>query len=75
MIKELSINQDSFIEFVQSLADRNQGVRIAIFMDNLSVHKTKRVDELMNELEIYPIFSVPYSPQYNGIESYWFLLK
>ena len=44
-------------------------------MDNLNVHKTKRVDDLMMELEIYPIFSVPYSPQYNGIESYWFLLK
>ena len=44
-------------------------------MDNLNFHKTKRVDEVMNELEIYPIFSVPYSPQYNGIESYWFLLK
>ena len=44
-------------------------------MDNLSVHKTKRVNDLFEELEIYPIFSVPYSPQYNGIESYWFLLK
>ena len=29
----------------------------------------------MKDLDMIPIFSVPYSPQYNGIESYWFLLK
>ena len=75
LVKEFSIDQDSFIEFIQSLADQNQGVRLAIFMDNLNVHKTKRVDYLIKRLKIYPIFSVPYSPQYNGIESYWFLLK
>ena len=75
MIKEHSIDKDSFMEFILSLADHNQGVRLAIFMDNLNVHKTKRVNDLMTNLEIYPIFSVPYSPQYNGIESYWFLLK
>ena len=44
-------------------------------MDNLNVHKTKAVNDLLTRLKIYRIFSVPYSPQYNGIESYWFLLK
>ena len=44
-------------------------------MDNLSVHKTKRVLEVMTSLTMEAIFSVPYSPQYNGIESYWFLIK
>jgi hypothetical protein len=44
-------------------------------MDNLSVHKTLRVRAVMQELDMVPIFSVPYSPQYNGIESYFFLVK
>ena len=44
-------------------------------MDNLSVHKTRGVRAAYEELEITPIFNIPYSPQYNGIESYWFLLK
>ena len=45
-------------------------------MDNhLSVHKTLRVKSVMQELDLIPIFSVPYSPQYNGIESYFFLVK
>jgi len=29
----------------------------------------------MRELNMISIFSVPYSPQYNGIESYFFLIK
>ena len=44
-------------------------------MDNLSVHKTQRVSDVMDEFKMVPIFNVPYSPQYNGIESYFFLLK
>jgi hypothetical protein len=75
LVKPLSINQDSFIEYLHSLRERNGVARLAVFMDNLSVHKTLRVAEIMAELNLVPIFSVPYSPQYNGIESYWFLLK
>ena len=44
-------------------------------MYNLSVHKTQRMRSVMQELDIVPIFSVTYSPQYNGIESYFFLVK
>ena len=44
-------------------------------MDNLNVHKTLLVRSVMQELDMIPIFSVPYSPQYNGIESFFFLLK
>ena len=44
-------------------------------MDNLSVHKTLRIRAVMQELDMVPIFSVPYSPQYNGIEIYFFLVK
>ena len=44
-------------------------------MDNLSVHKTNLSRELFKELKIIPIFNLPYSPQFNGIESYFSLLK
>ena len=44
-------------------------------MDNLSVHKTAKVHQRMTELNMIAIYSVPYSPQYNGIESYFFLIK
>ena len=44
-------------------------------MDNLSVHKTNLSKELFQELQVTPIFNIPYSPQFNGIESYFSLLK
>ena len=44
-------------------------------MDNLSVHKTNFSKELLKQLHITPIFNIPYSPQFNGIESYFSLLK
>lgn len=44
-------------------------------MDNLQVHKTAAMMKLYEELDILPIFNVAYSPQFNGIESYFSLLK
>ena len=40
-----------------------------MFLDNLSVHKTRDAKLLFEELNITEIFNVPYCPQFNGIES------
>jgi hypothetical protein len=47
----------------------------AMFLDNLSVHKTNEVIEVYKRLGITTVFNVPYSPQFNGIESYFSLVK
>ena len=47
----------------------------AIFMDNLQVHKTKEVLETCKRLKARPIFNVPYSFEFNGIDTYFSLLK
>lgn len=44
-------------------------------MDNLSVHKTKEVQDTYKRLKITPIYNMPYSPDFNGIESYFSLVK
>ena len=44
-------------------------------MDNLMVHKAEQVEKVYKELDMIPIFNVPYSPQFNGIESYFSLVK
>ena len=63
MIQPLSINSDSFIDFLYQLRHEQQGDdKIALFMDNLSVHKTYKVQQAMRELNMTAIFSVPYSP-------------
>ena len=46
-----------------------------MFLDNLSVHKTKDAKLLFEELNITEIFNVPYCPQFNGIESYFSQVK
>jgi transposase len=44
-------------------------------MDNLQVHKTKEVLETCKRLRARSIFNVPYSPDFNGIETNFSLLK
>ncbi len=46
-----------------------------MFLDNLSVLKTKDAKHLFEKLNITEIFNVPYCPQFNGIESYFSQLK
>ena len=44
-------------------------------MDNLAVHRSNEVKERMEELSIPFIFSPPYSPDYNPIESVFSMFK
>ena len=46
-----------------------------MFLDNLQVHKTSEVAEVCRQLGVQRIFNVPYSPDFNGIESYFSLVK
>ena len=38
-----SVNADKFIEYLGMVREANGDMKIALFMDNLSVHRTKRV--------------------------------
>jgi len=46
-----------------------------MFKDNLQVHKTKGVVEIFTQKKDRQIFYDPYSPDFNGIESYFSLVK
>ena len=70
-----SITTKEFMEFVEMLSDKFHGQEFAIFMDNLQVHKSKEVLDTCKRLKARPIFNVPYSPDFNGIETYFSLLK
>ena len=48
---------------------------ICIYMDNLSVHRSLVVRERLDELSIAYIYSPPYSPDFNGIESVFSIFK
>ena len=70
-----SITTKEFIEFVEMLSVNFHVEDFAIFMDNLQVHKTKEVLETSKRLKARPIFNEPYGPDFNGIETYFSLLK
>lgn len=70
-----SIKTEQFIGFLEQLSRRFDGKDFCIFMDNLSVHKTASVKAVYKRLGITPIYNVPYSPDFNGIECYFALLK
>ena len=70
-----AINTEVFVAFVRQLAEKFDGNDFALFLDNLSVHKTKDAKLLFEELNITEIFNVPYCPQFNGIESYFSQIK
>ena len=54
--------QKKLIPFVRQLSKKLGGEDFALFLDNLSVHKTKEAKRLFEELNITEIFNVPYCP-------------
>ena len=71
IIHPRAINTEVFIAFIKQLSVKLGGGDFALFLDNLTVHKTKDAKLLFEELNITEIFNVPYCPQFNGIESYF----
>ena len=70
-----SISTAEYITFLKKLSIKNEGRPFALFLDNLAVHKAEESREAYTKYKITPIFNMPYSPQYNGIESYFSLVK
>ena len=49
--------------------------RLALFMDNLAVHKSREVLPWYERLDITPVYSVAYSPEFNPIEAVFSKVK
>jgi transposase len=50
-------------------------VPIALFFDQLNVHRSKDVKPWYEKLNIKPVFNVAYSPEYNPIEAIFSKVK
>ena len=70
-----SISTPEFVAFVELVSAKLGGAEFAMFLDNLTVHKTTEVSEVCQRLHVRQIFNVPYSPDFNGIESFFSLVK
>jgi transposase len=75
LITQRSIKTPDYLEFLQLIADLYPDQRVVLLLDNLSVHKTTDARAAYARHGMVPVFNVPYSPQFNGIEFYWSLVK
>ena len=66
---ERSVDRPKFIAFLKKLRQCNPFVKIALFLDRLSVHRSNDVKEAAASLQIMLIENASYSPDFNPIES------
>ena len=74
-IFEKSVNNVKFKQYLEELREANAGKKIALFLDNLSVHHSKKTKAVLERLEIPTIFNIVYNPETNPIEMAFSILK
>ena len=70
-----SLNQDSFLVFIEQILLPQLWVGAIVTMDNLSVHYAKITTELIESVGATVKFLPPYSPDLSPIELCWSKLK
>ena len=71
-IEEKSFDALKFKNFLREVRAAAGEGTVHLFLDNCKVHHAKDVQGDYEELDIKPIWNLPYSPQYNAaVELYW----
>lgn len=70
-----SVDIPKFKVYLEELRARYFFDDICIYMDNLSVHRSNEIRRRLDELSIGYVYSPPYSPDFNGIESVFSIYK
>ena len=73
--KEEVTNFDRFHPYIKKLYQKMGYQPFALFMDQLTVHKMKRMHELYDKQRTLPIFNVTASPDFNCIEAVFSQVK
>jgi len=64
------------VEVVQAVrAKVGKEQKLAIFLDNATIHKANIVKEAAEQAEIKLVYNLPYCPHLMGIESLWKQVK
>lgn len=63
-----SVDRPKFIEYLKALRRKHRQDRLAIFVDQLSVHKSLDVAAELAKQRIEMVLNAAYSPDYNPIE-------
>lgn len=67
-----SFNTDRFLTFLKSL---NLSERHVVLMDNVSFHHNRSVKDYLASINVTVLYTPPYSPWYNPIESCFSIAK
>ena len=75
MLFDKSVNKKKFWLYLQELRDKWPFDDICIYMDNLPIHTGKETKARMDELGFEYVYGPAYSPDFNGIESVFSMVK
>jgi transposase len=75
MVVNGPFNGESFAQYVESSLVPELEPGMIVVMDNLPVHKSKRVADAIAAAGCTLVFLPPYSPDYNPIENMWSKVK
>jgi transposase len=68
-------NKEIFIYWLRECLSPKLKRDDAVIMDNVSIHKSIKVKELIESKKAKLIYQPPYSPFLNKIENYWAFIK
>ena len=64
-----SINHEHIMNFLRELQKRNGQQKLAVYWDNVNIHKAGNVLELCRRLDIQLLWNIPYYPDTNPVEA------
>ena len=70
-----AIDADSFLRFLKRLRQKYGRQPLALFMDQLQVHRASSLRNWWGWLDIKPVYNVSYSPELNPIEAVFAKVK
>ena len=75
LIHMKAVDANDFVAFLRKLRAKLGRRHIALFMDQLPVHKSRDVQPTYSRLDITPVYNVGYSPELNPIEAVFSKVK
>ena len=74
--RDFSFNRESFMEMLCSIRDASKDNEVIyLFLDRAGYHRGSNIREKFTELNIIPIYNVPYKYVNNPVERYWSVVK
>jgi transposase len=70
-----NMNEQLFLLFLTNTLEKANRKYEYLLMDNVAFHKTKKVQMLLLENGVQPIYTSPYSPDWNPVEMFFSFIK